>query len=364
MASRTVNILGLCSGLGWLELAACETFRCRGYAAQCVCHCERDAVTAALLASMPDEARSEAPIWDDMATFDGKPWRGVVDCIVAGLPCPAFSVAGKRRGNDDARAWGSDDNGPQRHFLRIAGEILPEYLFLENVPQYVAGGHFRRLGEGLLELGYRILPAVFLSAGDVGATQIRERVFILAVREDAHRGRELQSRKSAADGRSGLAGRGAELGIRSRGGQRADGRAPRDAGYTEQPSGYVGGAVGLGRREDLPRRGQGRRAAIGRAGAGMGDGTGERCEIERLPKSGTGEIVGLFPPGRGHWTDPEWQRVLSVAPALAPATEPGFSVVAHGLAVAASDLLRIGGNGVVPLAAAVALDFLLDQEGI
>lgn len=53
-----------------------------------------------------------------------------------------------------------------------------------------------------------------------------------------------------------------------------------------------------------------------------------------------------------------------VAPALAPATEPGFSVVAHGLAVAASDLLRIGGNGVVPLAAAVALDFLLDQEGI
>ncbi|MBB4024212.1 MULTISPECIES: zincin-like metallopeptidase domain-containing protein [Actibacterium] len=42
----------------------------------------------------------------DVATFDGRPWRGAVDIVTAGYPCQPFSVAGKRRGADDPRHLG------------------------------------------------------------------------------------------------------------------------------------------------------------------------------------------------------------------------------------------------------------------
>jgi DNA (cytosine-5)-methyltransferase 1 len=184
VATRTFNILGLCSGLGWLEFAAAEVLRHRGIRASVVCHCEWEAVTAALLGRLQDTTGDAAPIWDDISTFDSRAWRGVVDCVVAGLPCPAYSCAGKRTGNDDERAWGPDgESGPQYHFLRVVSEIMPAVVFLENVPLWVSGGHFRRLGDGLLGLGYRIPPAVFLPASAIGASQRRERVYVMAYRE-------------------------------------------------------------------------------------------------------------------------------------------------------------------------------------
>ena len=62
---------------------------------------------------MEDGSLAEAPIWDDLRTFDGRPWRGVVDCIAAGLPCQPYSAAGKQLGHDDERAiW------PE--FMRVA----------------------------------------------------------------------------------------------------------------------------------------------------------------------------------------------------------------------------------------------------
>lgn len=36
------------------------------------------------------------PIWDDVDTFDARPWRGMVDILCAGFPCQAFSVEGRR----------------------------------------------------------------------------------------------------------------------------------------------------------------------------------------------------------------------------------------------------------------------------
>ena len=95
--------LSLCSGAGGIDLGL--TLALPGYRA--VGHVERETYAAAtLVARMEDAALDHAPLWDDIATFDGKPWRGAVDIVSAGYPCQPFSVAGKRRGADDPELAG------------------------------------------------------------------------------------------------------------------------------------------------------------------------------------------------------------------------------------------------------------------
>jgi hypothetical protein len=45
-----------------------------------------------------------APIWSDVSTFDGRRWRGVVDCVTGGFPCQDISNAGQRAGIEGARS--------------------------------------------------------------------------------------------------------------------------------------------------------------------------------------------------------------------------------------------------------------------
>ncbi len=183
--STVINTFGLCSGVGMLEEAVrlgCEFF---GRRTKSACLCEWDAYAAAvLLARMENAALEPCPIWcGDMRELDAKPFRGMVGILTAGLPCPAFSVAGQQGGLDDHRAWG-DDGAPIPQFLRIVSECRPALVFIENVPPFVRGGYFRPVGEELSRLGYEIELPLFVTAESVGAAHRRERVFVLA-----HRGR-------------------------------------------------------------------------------------------------------------------------------------------------------------------------------
>ena len=62
-----------------------------------------------------------APVWDDLQTFDGSPWRGVVDWLIGGIPCQSHSVAGKKRGAADERNLWPDAR-------RVIGKGGAEYL--------------------------------------------------------------------------------------------------------------------------------------------------------------------------------------------------------------------------------------------
>jgi DNA (cytosine-5)-methyltransferase 1 len=54
-------------------------------AARTVCFVEIEAYACAILAArMAENALDPAPVWTNLRTFDGKPWRGTVDCITAG----------------------------------------------------------------------------------------------------------------------------------------------------------------------------------------------------------------------------------------------------------------------------------------
>jgi site-specific DNA-cytosine methylase len=74
-----------------------------------------------------------APIWDDLRSFDARPFRGAFDIVLAGYPCQPFSAAGKRNDADDPRHHWSE-------VARVIGECRPEWVFLENVAGHVPLG--------------------------------------------------------------------------------------------------------------------------------------------------------------------------------------------------------------------------------
>lgn len=102
VAPRPAHVLSLCSGVGMHDVGLGTVFHART-----ICYVEREAFAASQLVGLMEAGcLDQAPVWSDLATFDARPWRGVVDFLVAGLPCQPYSVAGKRKGNKDRRAFG------------------------------------------------------------------------------------------------------------------------------------------------------------------------------------------------------------------------------------------------------------------
>jgi DNA (cytosine-5)-methyltransferase 1 len=97
------------------------------------------------------------------------------DIILAGFPCQAFSIAGKRLGFEDTRGTLFFE------VARIIKHHKPKVVFLENVKGFVnhdKGNTFKVVKETLEELGYRVFTKV-LNAKDFGVPQNRERIYIV-----------------------------------------------------------------------------------------------------------------------------------------------------------------------------------------
>jgi len=124
-----------------------------------------------LLARQNDGALPAFPIWDDVQTFDGKPWRGIIDVVSGGFPCQDISVAGKGDGLDGERS------GMWREMARIIGEVRPQYVFVENSPMLTIRGLDRVLAD-LSQMGFDAEWGV-LGAADVGANHQRDRIWIV-----------------------------------------------------------------------------------------------------------------------------------------------------------------------------------------
>jgi DNA (cytosine-5)-methyltransferase 1 len=115
------------------------------------------------------------PIWDDIRTFNGGPWRGIVDVVSGGFPCQDISSAGSGKG------IAGEHSGLWKEMARIIGEVRPHFVFLENSPILTSRGLGTVLGN-LAEMGYDAEWGV-LGAADVGAPHIRKRIWVLAYTE-------------------------------------------------------------------------------------------------------------------------------------------------------------------------------------
>ncbi|MEW6124759.1 MAG: DNA cytosine methyltransferase [Pseudomonadota bacterium] len=264
--SGVLRSLSLCAGVGGLELGL--RIAEPGYRA--VCYVERDSHAASVLvARMADASLCDAPVWDDLTSFDGRQWRGAVDLITAGYPCQPFSSAGKRLAERDPRhLW--------PHVRRIIKETEPSYVFLENVAGHVDRG-FQSVARELRALGFAVEAGLF-SAAEVGAPHWRIRLFILAY---AHRLHEPQSLRSEGE---------------------CGGHA-------------VGGSQGPG----------GQTSACGDGGAELDDVPPPRFVAGMEPRRDA--PLPLFPPRPGDYL--AWERALKERPDLEPAVHGLDDGLAH-----------------------------------
>jgi len=138
-----------------------------------VCAVEWEQYPASVLcARQNDGLLPPFPIWDDVQTFDGRPWRGIVDVVSGGFPCQDISAAGKGVGIEGERS------GMWREMARVIHEVRPRYVFVENSPMLTTRGHGVVLGE-LAAMGFDARWGV-LGAADVGANHQRDRIWIRA----------------------------------------------------------------------------------------------------------------------------------------------------------------------------------------
>ena len=134
-----------------------------------------------LVAGQNDGILPAFPIWDDVRTFDGKPWRGAIDVVSGGFPCQDVSASGTGDGLDGKRS------GLWTEMARIVGEVRPRFVFVENSPFLVGRGLVRVLAD-LAAMGFDARWGV-VGAGDIGAPHERERLWLVA-NADAELGKE------------------------------------------------------------------------------------------------------------------------------------------------------------------------------
>lgn len=159
-----LRILDLFSGLGafslGLERAGMEP----------VAFCESDPFARSIL----HKHWPQVPIHDDVRTLNAS-WLAEMGCwpdvICGGFPCQDISLAGRGEGIDAERS------GLWSEFARLIREIRPDYAIIENVAALLGRGLDRVLRD-LAEAGYDAEWRI-ISAADVGAPHLRERVWIV-----------------------------------------------------------------------------------------------------------------------------------------------------------------------------------------
>ena len=292
--------ISLFSGAGGLDLAA------KWAGIKTVAYVEYDPYAQGVLMSrMRDGSLDAAPIFEDVRTFRGTSLRGSIDVVSGGFPCQDVSVAGKQEGIREGTR-----SGLWKEFARIIREVGPRFVLVENVPGLLLYGQLGIVLGDLAEMGFDAQWSV-LSAADVGANHLRERVWIVA-----NARQELRY-------------------------QRRDNKEGEASEWSKSPS------KPERRRKNVPDTAGARREPHGNWKPGrqesVCDATSERFQ-DRTNKP-LGRSEQKQEPKRSNW----W------------ATEPNVGRVANGVAFRV-DRLRCCGNGVVPQQALPAFQKIVEMS--
>jgi DNA (cytosine-5)-methyltransferase 1 len=266
-----------------------------------------------LLARMRDRSLEPFALWDDVCTFDGKPWRNHIDVVSGGFPCTDIAACGTGKGIE------GDKSGLWKEMARILGEVGSPYCFMENSPVLTSRGLGVLLGD-LAEMGYDAKWGV-LGAHHCGAPHRRDRIWIVGYSHANQRRLEAE-RKSQYEQQQSQSRR--KLDRLCEGGQ----------WNWKEVLAYANDIQGTERRQREIVEGPDRRR-------GDDEGRGSSDDRSR-PLSKTGDCAGA----EGTRMQSSWWE-----------TEPGMGRVAHGVAHWV-DRLKATGNGQVSVCAAHAFKIL------
>lgn len=111
-------------------------------------------------------------------------YSGQVDYIVGGPPCQSFSAAGRRAGG---AAGTNDMRGTLfEYYCKYVNYFKPKAFVFENVRGILSankGKDFQLIMQSFREVGYKLYWKL-LNAADYGVPQLRERVFLVGIRDD------------------------------------------------------------------------------------------------------------------------------------------------------------------------------------
>lgn len=139
-----------------------------------------------IAARIRDGILPAAPIFGDIRTFTSEGYAagytGLVDIITGGFPCQPFSIAGARLGADDPRnMWPAT--------IECIRVVRPRFCLLENVPGLLTTGYFGTVLGDLAASGYDVRWRV-LSAAEMGAPHLRDRLWIVAYADGSRCGKQ------------------------------------------------------------------------------------------------------------------------------------------------------------------------------
>lgn len=155
-----MKIGSLCTGYGGLDIAV-EAF----FNAETIWCAEYDKHASKVI-----EERFGYTNYKDIKKIN---WQEVpkVDILTAGYPCQPFSVAGNRKGEEDARhIW--------PYIKDAIRTIRPRWVIMENVKGHLSLG-FEQVLRDLASIGYDARWEI-IRAAEVGAPHHRRRLFIVA----------------------------------------------------------------------------------------------------------------------------------------------------------------------------------------
>ena len=143
--------------------------------------CEIEPFPRSVLLKRQDEGLlPEFPIWDDVQTMDGRPWRGTVDVLCGGFPCQDISAANPRgKGIEGSRS------GLWKEYARLVEEMQPRFVFAENSPLLRSKGLGTVL-QDLASMGYNARWGVIGARHVPNGPHRRDRMWVLAYRNNGH----------------------------------------------------------------------------------------------------------------------------------------------------------------------------------
>lgn len=172
LCNNTYTVLELFAGAGGMALGL-----------------EKSGLKSVLLNEIDSHAcktlRKNRPEWNviegDVSKVDFTPYRDTVDVLAGGFPCQAFSYAGKKLGFEDTRGTLFFE------FARAVKETNPKVLLAENVRgllNHDEGRTLETIKDIIADLGYTLFEPRILKAIFYKVPQKRERLIIIAVRND------------------------------------------------------------------------------------------------------------------------------------------------------------------------------------